>query len=334
MSGGSTNAGAWSSLLEPAAPPRHLAPRAEDPRLVECVEFWKADAGALRPGRPVLVGYPQDEGVRRNQGRIGSAQAPREIRQWLYRLTPWDGTSGADLGALGLLDLGDVRLEGDLEETQWALGEVVGALLKAGAVPIVLGGGHETAFGHYLGYANARCPAGVVNLDAHLDVRPALAGEGHSGSPFRQMMHHPAQPLPGTRYACLGAQPQAVSREHVEYVRKRGGTVRWAAEVRGSLVEFFLREADRLAGEGAAVYLSLDADVVRSADVPGVSAPNPLGLAGEEVVACVRRAGAAPFVSSFDLVEINPHLDRDGQSARWAALAVWHFLAGLGARVG
>ena len=36
----------------------------------------------------------------------------------------------------------------------------------------------------------------------------------------------------------------------------------------------------------------------------------------------------------FDLVEVNPRLDRDGQSARWAALAVWHFLSGLDERGG
>jgi formiminoglutamase len=37
-------------------------------------------------------------------------------------------------------------------------------------------------------------------------------------------------------------------------------------------------------------------------------------------------------VASFEVVEVNPRLDRDGQSARWAALAVWQFLAGLAAR--
>src|SRR5262249_25890630 len=119
MSGGSTNGAAWSTLLEPAAPPKQLASRAEDPRLVEGVEFWAGNADALRPGRPVLVGFPQDEGVRRNQGRPGAALAPREVRQWLYRLTPWDGAAGADLAALGLLDLGNLHIEGDLEETQW-----------------------------------------------------------------------------------------------------------------------------------------------------------------------------------------------------------------------
>jgi arginase family enzyme len=37
-------------------------------------------------------------------------------------------------------------------------------------------------------------------------------------------------------------------------------------------------------------------------------------------------------VASLDVVEINPGLDRDGQSARWAATAVWQFLAGLAKR--
>jgi formiminoglutamase len=267
--------------------------------------------------------------VRRNHGRPGAAEAPREIRRWLYRLTPWDGAQDADLSRLGLLDLGDLRIDKDLEATQAALGEVVGALLLTGAVPIVLGGGHETAYGHYLGYVRARQPVGIINLDAHLDVRPWLLGRGHSGSPFRQALEHPDQPLRGDRYVCLGAQPSSASREHALYVRGKGGTIRWAAEVRGRLLESFTRECERLVGTGCPVHVTLDSDVVRAADVPGVSAPNPLGLPGEEVAACARLAGASPAVSSFDIVEINPSLDPDGRSTRWAAVAVWHFLAGL-----
>jgi formiminoglutamase len=280
----------------------------------------------------VLIGFPQDEGVRRNHGRAGAAAAPAEIRRWFYRLTPWDGAGGADLAALSLLDLGNVRIAGDLEETQETLGEVVGGVLEAGAVPVVLGGGHETTFGHYLGYVRAGLPVGIVNLDAHLDVRPLAAGRGHSGSPFRQALEHPRLPLPPGRYLCLGAQPHAVSREHLRYVTERGCPVYWAADVAGTLEHVFDRECGRLRAGGCPVCLTLDADVVRSADVPGVSAPNPLGLSGAEVAACARRAGATPGVASMDLVEINPLFDRDGLSARWAALALWHFLTGLALR--
>src|SRR5262249_36149973 len=101
------------------------------------------------------------------------------------------------------------------------------------------------------------------------------------------------------------------------------------SEVRNRLGEVFSEELNRLSTQGCVSYVTVDADAVRAADVPGVSAPNPDGLSGHEVAACLRRAGASPQVASCDLVEINPAFDRDDQSCRWAALAVWNFLAGL-----
>src|SRR5262245_10378556 len=250
MPGGSSSAAAWFTRLEPAPRPEDIFRRPDDPRLGEAVEFWRGDRAALAPGRPVVVGFPQDEGVRRNHGRPGSAAAPHDIRHALYRLTPWDGVRDIDLAARPPLDAGNVRLTGTLEDTQAALGVVVGGILTAGAVPVVLGGGHETAYGHYLGYVAARRPVGIVNLDAHLDVRQGPPGLGHSGSPFRQILEHPTDPLPGARYACLGAQPHAVSRDHLAYVRARGGVVRWASEVSGQLCATFAAERDRLASAG------------------------------------------------------------------------------------
>jgi formiminoglutamase len=334
MSGASSSAGAWFSRLDPARQPEDVFRRPDDPRLGEVVEFWRGDPAALRPGRAVLVGFPQDEGVRRNRGRAGAATAPHDIRHALYRLTPYDGSRDADLTASPPLDAGNVHIAGSLEDSQLALGEVVAGVLASGAVPVVLGGGHETAYGHYLGYLIAGRAVGVINLDAHLDVRPFSAGHGHSGSPFRQALEHPDQPLPGSKYVCLGAQPQSVSREHLRFLRERGGVVRWAAEVGGTLGEHFAAERDRLAGAGCQVYVSVDADVVSAAEVPGVSAPNALGLAAAEVVECASQAGRSPAVASLDLVEINPRHDRDGQSVRWAAALVWHFLVGLCQRRG
>jgi formiminoglutamase len=334
MSGESSNAAAWSTRLDRPHPRENLFLRADDPRLGEVVELWRGDLEALRPGRAVLIGFPQEEGVRRNHGRTGTAEAPHEIRQHLYRLTPWDSESGVDLRDHPPLDLGDVRIAGGLEESQQALAEVVAAVLQAGAVPVVLGGGHETAFGHFLGYVAADRPVGIINLDAHLDVRPCVNGLGHSGSPFRQVLEHPTHPLAGSRYVCLGAQPHSVSRDHWRFAQQRGCTVRWCQEVRQSLEACFHEECQRLAASQCQVYVSVDADVVRAADVPGVSAPNPSGLAGEEVLACSRQAGTTSQVSSIDLVEVNPRLDRDGESARWAALALWNFLVGLAARSG
>src|SRR5205807_1396694 len=107
MPGKSSSVAGWFTRLEPAGPPVDLVRRADDPRLGEITERWRGDLSALRPGRPVLVGFPQDEGVRRNHGRPGAAQAPQRIRHWLARLSPWDGENDVDLSALAPLDAGD-----------------------------------------------------------------------------------------------------------------------------------------------------------------------------------------------------------------------------------
>src|SRR5262245_44212532 len=106
MSGASSNVVGWYSRLEPCPKEASAArsPRPDDPRLGDIVELWRGDAAALQAGRPVLIGFPQDEGVRRNQGRVGAALAPKEIRNRLYSLTPWDGSTDTDLSDPAPLD--------------------------------------------------------------------------------------------------------------------------------------------------------------------------------------------------------------------------------------
>src|SRR5689334_8047187 len=113
MSGASSNRAAWFGLLEPAPPVELTGLRADDPRLGEVIETWDGSLDALRPGRPVLIGFPQDEGVRRNGGRVGAAAAPDAIRLQLRRLTPWDGRQKLDLPSL--LDVGNVICDANLE---------------------------------------------------------------------------------------------------------------------------------------------------------------------------------------------------------------------------
>jgi formiminoglutamase len=334
MSAPSSSEAGWSSRLEPLRPHENVLFRPDDPRLGDRIVSWHGDLSAPVRGRAVLVGFPQDEGVRRNMGRTGAAQAPAEIRRWLGKLTPFDPISETSLTQLPPLDAGNVRISGTLEETQQALGEVVGGIMQTDAVPIVLGGGHETTYGVYLGYVLAQKPAAIINIDAHLDVRPCPEGRGNSGTPFRQALEHASMPLPGDRYACLGLQRHAVARQHLEYARQHGCVIRWREECAGQLEQRFTEELARLAKAKCRVHVTVDADAVDARSVPGVSAPNVLGLDAAEVIACALRAGESPAVASVDVVEINPAFDRDGQSARWAALLVWTFLVGLANRSG
>ena len=121
----------------------------DDPRLGQ---LMSRDPDEIGQARVVLLGFGSDEGVRRNGGRPGAAQAPDAIRQALYKLTPDARCIDAFTGLLRhTVDLGNLHLLPSMEANQERLGKALGPLLKRGALPVVLGGGHETSYGHFLG---------------------------------------------------------------------------------------------------------------------------------------------------------------------------------------
>lgn len=289
----------------------------------------------------VLVGFPVDEGVRRNGGRVGASQGPAAIRHWLFRMTPEPRDEGRMQAALGrVADLGDLRATGDLEHDQQALAEALAPHLAAGRTAIVLGGGHETAYGVFLAHALAKRRVFIVNVDAHADVRPLRAVDGHlvghSGSPFRQAIEHPSQACAG--YAVAGLQPSAVAVEHRRWMRGRDAV--------GVFIDELPRDAagvpDPLSAlppwrsaadeRDASIMATFDLDAVEASSAPGVSAPSPAGLPVESWLAAAERLGGDPRVVSLDLVELCPPHDADGRTARLAALTVWRFLRGWSER--
>lgn len=293
----------------------------DDPRLGR----WLAARNDASGARVAIVGFPSDEGVRRNGGRPGAAEGPRAIREALYRLTPDARRPDAFAAILaGTADLGDVAASGDVEADQARLAEYIAPLLQREVIVVVLGGGHETTFGHFLAYADAGRDVDILNWDAHADVRPLNDGRAHSGSPFRQALDHPSRPC--HRYRVAGLQPHTTAAAHAELVRQRGGEVIWR--------DALSREAiDRLAvGLRDPALATFDIDAVDAAAAPGVSAPNPGGLAPALWLHAAYRMGASGAVRSMDIVEVNPRFDQDGRTARLAALTVWHFLRGLAQR--
>ena len=283
--------------------------------------------------RCVVAGFACDEGVRRNGGRPGAAAGPPAIRAALARLTP-DAADPARFAELArhVRDLGDVGPTGDLERDQGRLADLLAPHLAAGAFAIVLGGGHETSYGHFLARLRAHAEHGgapddvrVLNWDAHPDVRPLHGDRGHSGTPFRQMLEHPVHPA--GRYVVAGLQPQSVAAAHLAYVRERGAA-HFHADVGSGQAIAALYAAER------PTLVSFDLDAVDAAHAPGVSAPAVGGLDVAPWLHAAYLAGRTPSVRSADVVELSPPHDADGRTARLAALTVWHVLRGLAARDG
>jgi formiminoglutamase len=301
-------------------PPR----RDGDPRLGHLLGAGlEGDASA----RVVLVGFPTDEGVRRNGGRAGASEGPSALREHLYGLTP-DPTRHEAMTALlrHTVDLGDVAVTGDVEEDQERLGVALGPHLAEGAFAVVLGGGHETAYGHFLAQVDAGFAPRILNWDAHPDVRELREGRAHSGSPFRQTLLHASGGCRGYRVA--GLQPSSTARDHLAFVKEHGGGWRWRSELDGPAVQEEYRELDPPS------MVSFDLDAVDGAHAPGVSAPATDGLPPGLWLEAAEAAGRTDAVRSVDVVELNPRHDVGGRTARLAALTVWRVLAGLTERDG
>lgn len=297
--------------------------RENDPRVGHLINTERDSAKNIRAA---IIGFPSDEGVRRNNGRPGAAGAPDEIRRHLYKMTPPPEEKERFTDLLNaILDLGNLSVTMNLETSQNDLGKIVAELLTEGILPIILGGGHETAFAHFLGYAESGLETAIFNLDAHADVRNLNEGKAHSGSPFRQAMEHPGGCC--SQYLVAGLQPHSVAEAHLNYMNEQGGSYVFRDETNVTSISGMFHEH-----ESERMMVTFDMDAVDQAYAPGVSAPCANGLHPDLWLTAAYLAGRNELVTSFDLSEVNPSFDRDGQTARLAALTIWQFLLGLSQR--
>lgn len=268
-----------------------------------------------------LVGFPVDEGVRRNHGRPGAGQAPNAIRRTFYRLNAVDAF-GTSAQAHGIGDLGNIVPAKTLEESQARLADVVASLVAAGIVPIILGGGHETARGHAMGLIAGNRDFAFYNIDPHLDVREVEEGRATSGNPIRFALEAAAGRM---RYVCFGARPAVNAPAYAEYVLANSGTIHWESPgVPFPAADALKSELER--ESVGTIALSMDVDAVSSAFAPGSSAASPLGLSAGEFVRCAMLAGADARVGSFEISEYAPAYDRDFQTERLCAVTLQTFV--------
>jgi formiminoglutamase len=162
-----------------------------------------------------ILGYPDDEGIQRNGGRPGAAQAPDRIRKFLYRMTP-SALSGAETQAR-LFDLGNLDpAKHDLAKRHEVAQGAAALALAAGHRVLSFGGGHDYGFPDGAAFvADCLRTSGprplVLNFDAHLDVRPVNKGLT-SGTPFFRLLER----YPEIDFAEIGIQAHCNARAHLE----------------------------------------------------------------------------------------------------------------------
>ncbi|HEY3325037.1 MAG TPA: formimidoylglutamase [Planctomycetota bacterium] len=276
-------------------------------------------AGPTEPGL-ALLGFACDADVVRNKGRAGAAAGPAAIRQSLANLA-WHSSRP-------VFDAGDVVcVNDDLEAAQAELGRHVAALLASGHLPVVLGGGHGTAFGNWQGLApeaaiQVSTPViGVINFDAHFDLRSSP--QASSGTPFRQIAEDCAARGWPFHYACLGIAECANTAALFGKARQLGAWWLTDDSLRLDRLAAVRAQLSHFVAQVDWIYMSLDLDVLPAAVAPGVSAPAARGVELAVIEALVDDLLASRKLRSADIVELNPAYDIDQRTARVAARLIW-----------
>ena len=262
----------------------------------------------------MIFGFSSDDGCVKNGGRAGASLGPTEVMKILPKVGPVMNCE---------LDISIEHLK-----VQWygkdngffhAHDDLSYALSQCWACPIVIGGSNDQSFPNALGLLMNFPDLDVINIDAHLDVRP---GEGHSGSPFRELLNLPAFMGKFTEFAAQGNQ---CSKAHVDFVKSKGGDIVWLREVnKDSFTQILSARPNPL-------FVSFDIDSIRASDCPGVSCPSTRGLTADQALDICLQAGACERVVGLDLSEFNPLIENN-ITPRLVCQMIYHFLLGFSTR--
>lgn len=273
-----------------------------------------------------FIGFCCDEGVKRNQGRTGAANGPKSIRKELAN-KPCVFTQ-----EVKLFDAGDIYCDGiTLEESQKLLAKAVEKILSLNLFPIVLGGGHETTFGNYNGIlsyllkAEEKPKIGIINFDAHFDIRPYPNG-GSSGTMFRQIADNCKESELKYSYLCIGVQKHCNTIDLFKTMTRLGGDYILEKDIIDNDVWSVLDKLDNFIKLQDYIYITICADVFSSAYAPGVSATQALGLDPERVLKLLKYILKSNKVISFDIAEVSPRFDLDNNTANLASVLIFSLI--------
>src|SRR3990172_3999550 len=205
----------------------------------------------------------------------------------------------------------------------------VSTSIQAGNFPLVIGGDHSLSIGSVRGAARNR-KLGVIWIDAHADFNTAettpsgnihgmalaiLAGLGDET--LIQLWDEQVPVVDPERIAIIGARDLDPGEKR--NLQEAGITVMGMEQIdRYGMVTVVERAIERVSRDVDGIYLSLDLDALDPRHAPGVGTPVPAGLTQREAhLACELLAETGKLIG-MDLVEVNPILDIQNQTAKLA----------------
>lgn len=269
----------------------------------------EGDFPELKNATLAVVGVCED---RCAGGNKGCKDGPDEIRRFLYRLA-------LPVSEMEMVDLGNMVAGATVEDTQFAVSEVMFHLLEKNMTVIVLGGSQDITFCAYKAYEVLGRVINMASIDSVFDL-------GNDTFPLnsKNWVSHIVAQQPNYlfNFANIGHQTYFVGSELVKLMDDLSFDAYRLGAVQGDMVraETLVRSAD---------LVSVDIGAVRASDAPGQAMPSPHGFYGEELCRLARFAGMSDKLTTIGFFEYNPLYDHRGQTAHLIAHALWYFIEGF-----
>ncbi|MBW6491333.1 MAG: formimidoylglutamase [Lentimicrobium sp.] len=259
-----------------------------------------------------IIGVNEDRAAINNSG---CANAPDEVRKYLYKLFPgsWN---------CKIADLGNIRKGFIIEDTYYALTATIEQLVSNRILPIVIGGGQDLTFAMYKAYENLDQIINIAAVDPKFDLGEISTELNSQSFLSRIIMQKPNFLF---NYTNLGYQTYFVDQPALDLMKKllfdtyRLGIL--TSDLKES--EPLLRNAD---------MLTFDISAIRAADAPANGNASPNGFTGDHACQLTRYAAMSDKLSSIGFFELNPVFDREGITAHLLAQMIWYAFEGFNSR--
>jgi agmatinase len=264
-----------------------------------------------------ILGAPFDFGT---QFRAGARFGPRGIREasTLFSF----GHSGAydhedditylESATTRIVDIGDADIiHTDTQQSHANIETGVRAILKSGAIPVVLGGDHSVNIPAINAFSD-EAPFHLVQIDAHLDFVDVRHGVtmGH-GNPMRRAAEKPYV----TGLSQIGIRNvSSTARDGYTDARSMGSDIMSVRQFRQMGVDTVL---DRI--PSGRVYITIDIDGFDPSIAPGTGTPSHGGFLYYEILELLDGLARRNDIIGLDLVEVAPDYDHAGSTTTLAA---------------
>ena len=263
---------------------------------------YTQDAAELAGVDVAIVGAPTDDLV---SDRPGTRFGPRAIRAASCPHGPHLEAGIDGFETLRVVDFGDAAvLPADPVRTHAAIEELVGAVVDAGALPIILGGDHSIAEPDIRAIAARRGPVGLIHFDTHTDTGQEVFGVelSHGSIMYRLVEQGHVDP---ERYVQIGLRGYWPGEVEFSWQRERGITSLFMHDVRDLGIREVVARALAVVGDGP-VFLSVDVDVLDPVYAPGTGTPEPGGMTSADLLWACREICSGVELVGMDVVEVSP----------------------------